>query len=514
MKYLGILEVIIGTFFNIGNIEARIIHVPAEDSTIQLGVDAANSGDTVLVAKGTYSGSINMRNGIYLKSEEGPDSTIISGRLINCYSLTDTVTIDGFSICDVSNQSGANGGGISSYNSNVIIKNNIVRNNYVGAQMIFQAAGGGIYVKGGSVLIENNIIRNNTAEADWRGKYILGQDNGGGGIYAESTIVMIDHNVIYHNRATAGNCCGGGVSCIECLKAVIFNNFIDSNFASGVAGSEGTGIYCTPPVIIVNNTIVNNNKYRSDTVWTEGAAIYCEKASAGQDSIIIRDNIIAFNVADSVMNGTAGIFCSDSLDISKTLIAYNDFYLNTWNNFYNTPAGIGIFSWGSNRRSISCDSFYNINIDPGFVKGPEGNYYQKNVIDCGDYIVDDEFRGKGGNTQDGKPDTGWVDLGYHYGVPAGIEENEKLKEKSEKLKIGQNPFNKSTNIYYEMPMKSKVSLKLYDLSGREVRTLAEGEKQEGKYEVKLSSEGLRTEVYFIKLEAGTYKETKKVVLVK
>src|SRR5215468_6415481 len=57
-----------------------IIHVPADQPTIQAGINAANSGDTVLVAPGTYIENINfMGKAITVKSSNGAKMTIIDG---------------------------------------------------------------------------------------------------------------------------------------------------------------------------------------------------------------------------------------------------------------------------------------------------------------------------------------------------------------------------------------------------------------------------------------------------
>ncbi len=77
-----------------------------------------------------------------------------------------------------------------------------------------------------------------------------------------------------------------------------------------------------------------------------------------------------------------------------------------------------------------------------------------------------------------------------------------------------NPFIKSTIIKYQLPIKSKVSLKIYDVAGRMVKTLVNKEKKAGCYNVKLDAEGLSSGIYFIKLVAGDYKETKKLILMR
>ncbi|MDD2890666.1 MAG: T9SS type A sorting domain-containing protein [bacterium] len=81
-----------------------------------------------------------------------------------------------------------------------------------------------------------------------------------------------------------------------------------------------------------------------------------------------------------------------------------------------------------------------------------------------------------------------------------------------------NPTIKQTTIMYQIPVTSKVSLKLYDLTGRCVKTLVDGEKVPGYYKMNLNSKDYPAGVYFAKFNAkgGTknYKETKKLVLMK
>ncbi len=82
-----------------------------------------------------------------------------------------------------------------------------------------------------------------------------------------------------------------------------------------------------------------------------------------------------------------------------------------------------------------------------------------------------------------------------------------------------NPFFKSTIIKYQLPTKSKVSLRIYDITGRCVKTLIDNEKEIGYYTVKWDSKEFSAGIYFMKFFAkdGTekvYKETKKLILLK
>ncbi|MBN2013256.1 T9SS type A sorting domain-containing protein [candidate division KSB1 bacterium] len=76
-----------------------------------------------------------------------------------------------------------------------------------------------------------------------------------------------------------------------------------------------------------------------------------------------------------------------------------------------------------------------------------------------------------------------------------------------------NPFNPSTTIRYSLANAEHVSLKLYDIQGREVKTLVNESKPAGDYELMLHVDDLCSSVYFYHLVAGEYSVTKKMVLV-
>lgn len=77
-----------------------------------------------------------------------------------------------------------------------------------------------------------------------------------------------------------------------------------------------------------------------------------------------------------------------------------------------------------------------------------------------------------------------------------------------------NPFNPSTNIRFEVGGLGLVSLKVYDVLGREVATLVNEAKAPGSYEVTWDAEGLASGLYLYRLQAGSYSETRKLVLLR
>lgn len=79
-----------------------------------------------------------------------------------------------------------------------------------------------------------------------------------------------------------------------------------------------------------------------------------------------------------------------------------------------------------------------------------------------------------------------------------------------------NPFNPSTVIGYQLPVAGNVTLKVYDILGKEVATLIDAFQHAGKYKIQLSTDNyhLSSGVYFYRLEAGNFVSTKKLILLK
>jgi len=77
-----------------------------------------------------------------------------------------------------------------------------------------------------------------------------------------------------------------------------------------------------------------------------------------------------------------------------------------------------------------------------------------------------------------------------------------------------NPFNPSTTIKYTLPERSIVELIVYDIIGREVELLVNEEQDSGYYELNFIASGLTSGVYFYQLKAGTFIQTKKMILIK
>lgn len=322
---------------------AAVIRVPADQPTIQAGLNAAASGDTVLVADGTYTGTSNKNldfagKAITLASENGADVTIIdcqfSGRgLLFDNGETNAAVVRGFTIrngvapgafpnnsgggiycnggsptieqCVIENNTaGWGGGGVHCNNSNAIVQDNEVRGNTA-----FYA--GGIGCVGGDPTVRGNFVHENTAT-----------DFDGGGVYCRSTSPDVTDNLIASNDCGRS---GGGIFMIA-ASPFIANNIIVEN----VAADDGGGIYaqnfCSPTII--HNTIVDNIASSGGGL---GARLGC--------NLTVTNSIIWGNAPNSVtlqvfsratitfsdvqggFSGTGNINADPALDASYHLLA-------------------------------------------------------------------------------------------------------------------------------------------------------------------------------------------------
>ncbi len=77
-----------------------------------------------------------------------------------------------------------------------------------------------------------------------------------------------------------------------------------------------------------------------------------------------------------------------------------------------------------------------------------------------------------------------------------------------------NPFNPATYIQYDIPKEANVILKVFDITGKEVRTLVSETKRAGSYQILFDASSLPSGVYFYQITAGDFGDTKKMMLVK
>ena len=77
-----------------------------------------------------------------------------------------------------------------------------------------------------------------------------------------------------------------------------------------------------------------------------------------------------------------------------------------------------------------------------------------------------------------------------------------------------NPFNPSTTIKYQIPNDGMVSLRIYDVTGQEVKTLVNQAQSRGRYEVNFDASNLSSGVYFYRIQSGSFTKSMKMIILK
>ncbi|PJA26769.1 MAG: hypothetical protein CO189_09085 [candidate division Zixibacteria bacterium CG_4_9_14_3_um_filter_46_8] len=437
---------------------AGIIHVPAEQATIQEGISAASIGDTVLVAEGQYFENINFRGknitvaSMYIMDSDTAHirNTIIDGSnpsnpdTASCVIISSgedsTALLQGFTLTggtgtkwrDIHNSYlYREGGGILIELSSPTIKNNlIVDNEAVNRSGVSSAGGGGIRIGDGNPIIESNVLISN------HGHY-------GAGIVLNYATGTIRNNIIWRN--------GGGAD----------------------YGGGGIWAFAVGPSTIDNNTIVQN----SSSSTGGGIVVWAT-------SIIARNNILWGNIADS---GGPQIYLNSG---GLAEISYSDID-GGW-------TGEG-----------------NIDGQPLFT--PKGFYLTTDspCIDAGN--PDQSFYDPPNPSQ---PDSAlWPSMGLlrndmgayggaHRAIHPYFEDYVSVDESDPQNSLPgscslfqnyPNPFNNSTIIQFQLEKASIVKLEVYNLRGEKVATLVNCNMDKGIHQVAWESSNYASGIYFYEL---------------
>lgn len=286
-------------------LNAAIIHVPADQPTIQDAINIANSGDVVLVAAGTYHENITfLGKAITVKSASGSKVTVVDGGQIGPVVMFNSgegskSVLNGFTL-----QNGAStfnsqydGGGVYVSGASPTITNNLIQNNTA------CNAGAGIALEFSSARVQNNVIKNNFQSACSGG-------TGGGGVNigGAGSVLLIGNRI--QNNAWGGN--GGGISLFAAGTPVLQNNIITQNSSNG---GQGGGIW----IVNDSNGLIVQNLFAGNT-GSQGGAIYLSMPSGSTGPVLVNNTIVGGNGATQGSAVWAGGFDNQVLFFNNLMI--------------------------------------------------------------------------------------------------------------------------------------------------------------------------------------------------
>jgi hypothetical protein len=357
----------------------------------------------------------------------------------------------------------------------IMDSNEITHNSVVGKSTSSPSAlGGGVTISRSQGRFSKNKVSHNelsvgsNENASGAGMEILG--------VPESFI--IEGNIISENAVTNGNGYGGGINVADQASPTFINNIIERNSATNGGGFLITG---NSVVKLINNTIVNN-------LATSGGGI-CLGLSNSTNYLmnsIIWGNQAATNPAIHIYTGTI-------------TVAYSDIQ-GGWSG-----------TWNFNADPLFADTLFHLSDgSPCIGKGIASFDFGGGMM-CYSPVTDISGNSRP-NPAGSKPDIG------AYESPLATEvinfAETKIPQSYFLAQNYPNPFNPSTTIEFAIPKSAFVTLKVYNLLGEEVATLVAEQREAGIHKLNWDAKGLASGVYLYQLEAGSFKQSKKLILMR
>jgi hypothetical protein len=502
---------------NITGIENGTIEYPF--NTIEEGLAVANAGDTVYIFTGSYNPSgqqLYIENGIALQGEDSSTVFINSNIICNESSLTQPTGIYNLS-CSLVNLYMPSG------SSSFIIRGNIL-------DSIDISTGSGF-----TFLIQNNILNAGIKDASGDNYIIISEntivngkivDASGGSGTGETE--FIENNFI--NFTATGNPDEDIAVEARSFSVTIRNNIINcTGPASGIRLTSGN------PTNVIGNTItLNNGILLPETIAIENSSTYG----------VVTDNIIRGGYIGYYSSSGAFLFENNTISESHTGFTskgYEEVKNNTITNCTGDgmilnglrgpisrniikdndsagirllrPVDIGGGNWnGEGNNIIRNNGFYDLVIDY-IPQQPETIYVMYNGWDhiTLPEILQYDIFNEGGSQNI------IINLEGFY---TALEDEERQPTEFRLYQNYPNPFNPTTKLSFVIGHSSFVSLKVYNVLGNEVATLVDEYKPAGSYEVEFNAVGtsrdlsLTSGIYFYQLRAGSFIQTKKMILIK
>ncbi len=160
-------------------------------------------------------------------------------------------------------------------------------------------------------------------------------------------------------------------------------------------------------------------------------------------------------------------------------------------------------------------AYLNSNLDtfkfviPGQSAGSVVKYYIAAQDSLGNFVATKPSGGRGLNP----PGTTPPDSMLTYNVVTGIAGNTDPYVYSLEQNYP-NPFNPVTSIHYQLAEDVQVSLKVYDVTGKEIATLVNRKQNAGNHTIEWNASQYSSGVYFYRLTAGKFTEIRKMILIK
>jgi parallel beta-helix repeat protein len=533
---------------------AAVFNVPVPYPTIQKAVDAASAGDTVLVAAGTYSdcthhppkepGSglacVVMKAGVTLLGSGSGVTTInaqYNGMGIYCREITGVV-IEGLKIINCIDKNWADyGPAVYVWQSTVTVQDCVIGPNADGGLNARETSdvtvtdctfekndaksGGGLHVEESTALIENCEISGNGAPIGG-GIYLriatatidgctittnntAGGVGNGGGILAENSTPTVLDCTISGNTASTN---GGGICFIECAGEITSCTIRDNEVTGDFGQGGGICFLQFSTTTVGSCTIVRNSTTGDDS---DGGGMFCRASDVTITNCTVAHNEIAPPFKGGGVGGGIACFGSDPI-IEKTIVAFST-----------VGAGVACLNTDADPFISCCDVVGNAGGDALCGDNVGSDNFAADPLFCDtlsyDYNLQNSSPCAPGNHPTGPATCGGELIGANPVACYGAVEDEGVRiTRNPLISTTPNPFNQSTTIVFGLADPARVTLRVYDVTGREVASLKDRLMSVGTHRVTwdgttATGDRVSSGIYFYRLTVGDRSHTGRMVMV-
>jgi len=356
-----------------------------------------------------------------------------------------------------------------------------------------------------------------------------GLNKGGAISIVASSGITIEECLFTHCHAYLG----GAIYVSKSSPTIHYNRF-ESNMATGAGGA----------MYLVNYNETLHRLEFVDNYANNGGAIFLSYSSPQMTNILAYDNKSLYSAAFAFLfNSSPYIHNLTSVKNTSNDNSGGSFSLMYDSNprlinsilFHNSPVDVYIndglmTATHSILEGAGLEPYFGVGCmetNPEFRSSDNNDYHLKHVgcgnplnspaVDAGyqnPFFYDTHLDCNSGLG------TTIIDLGYYGGryfketVDVETEDENSLPKEYSLEQNFPNPFNPSTTISFSVPFNSLVNLTIYDILGRQVETIINSEMTAGKYSKVWNANKFASGIYFYRLNAGKFTETKKMILIK
>lgn len=275
---------------------------------------------------------------------------------------------------------------------------------------------------------------------------------------------------------------------------------------------NGTKVRLLPENIVYNGDNYNNGFYMFDGIKAGAHTIRVEAPNVTQTDAVITVQAGTTNFVDRALSGGLGVTITWSspatgdppfpLNSSIGLVFAQPMdQASVLTAFSLTPSTSGSFDWRDTRTLI---------FSPGQPLSSNTNYTLR--IEATARSVDGAYLDGNGDGLGGDPFI--VQFKTKQAVTAVEQSNVAIPKNFNLYQSYPNPFNPSATIEYDVPAEAFVKIAVYNTMGQEVATLVQGRQFAGHHATTFDATNFPSGVYYYKLEAGGFVQTKKMILMK